>query len=72
MEIKLGHYYADRAGITWRVDDINGQKLFPVTASRQVGKTYVSRCFQSDGAFFKDKADPFDLVREVANPTRSL
>lgn len=63
MIIQLGK---DRDGNEWEITKVDGPAIAPVVGQRWVGRAYRSRTFQSDGRYWKDEDDRWDLVEEVS------
>jgi len=68
MQLELNKYYKDRSGKIWKVCDVQGQSIAPITAYRWEGKQYLSRTFQRDGRYFRFNDDKWDLIEEVTAP----
>lgn len=66
MIIHSGSRYMDRDGRIWRVVKTNGQRIAPITAGRWVRNRFQTRTFQTNGRYWPDRTDRWDLISEVS------
>lgn len=70
MIIELDKFYKDRQGEVWCIKSTTGSKLYPITGGRwnKNNTRYHVRVWYSNGQYWDDREDKWDLVEEVQNP----